>query len=64
MTPSSLRHGRRMWIGIRAMLPLIIISILAAVVAMIAYQYVIQKYYWGPKGPPKKNERDKDSGQG
>ncbi|HEV2912132.1 MAG TPA: hypothetical protein VGX92_02340 [Pyrinomonadaceae bacterium] len=43
------------------MLPLIIISVVATVVAIVAYQYVIQKYYWGPKGPPKKKDRDKDS---
>jgi hypothetical protein len=41
------------------MLPIIIISIVSAVVAIVAYQYVIQKYYWGPKGPPKKNEQNK-----
>ncbi|HEY0006435.1 MAG TPA: hypothetical protein VGB17_16755 [Pyrinomonadaceae bacterium] len=37
----------------------ILISIVAAVVALGAYQVVIHKYYWGPQGPPKKNGRTK-----
>ena len=32
------------------MLPIIIISIVAIVIAIGAYQLVIQKYYWGPGG--------------
>lgn len=43
------------------MLPIIIVSIIAAVLAIGAYQLVIHKYYWGPKGPPKKNDGKKDS---
>jgi hypothetical protein len=39
----------------------IIVSIIAALVAIAAYQVVIHKYYWGPKGPPNKPERNKDS---
>lgn len=42
------------------MLPLIIISIIATVVAIGAYQLLIQKYYWGPKGPPKKKDQPED----
>jgi hypothetical protein len=42
----------------------IIVSVIAAAVAIGAYQLVIQKYYWGPKGPPKKMDRDKDSRPG
>ena len=43
------------------MLLFIIISIIAALIAIGAYQLLLQKYYWGPKGPPKKNAQDKDS---
>ena len=43
------------------MLPLIIVSIIATVVAIGAYQLLIQKHYWGPKGPPKKNDPPQDS---
>ena len=32
------------------MLPIIIISIVGIVIAIGAYQLVIQKYYWGPGG--------------
>jgi hypothetical protein len=39
----------------------IIVSIIAALIAIAAYQVVIHKYYWGPKGPPKKQDRNKDS---
>ena len=46
------------------MLPLIIISIIATVFAIVVYQYVIQKYYWGPKGPPQKRKKNKDAGEG
>jgi hypothetical protein len=41
-------------------LPIIIVSIIAAAIAIGAYQLVIQKYYWGPKGPPKKDDQQKD----
>lgn len=37
----------------------IVISIVAALLAIAAYQVVLNKYYWGPQGPPKKDERDK-----
>ena len=40
------------------MLAFIIVSIIAAAVAIGAYQLLIQKYYWGPKGPPDKQKRD------
>ena len=40
------------------MLPLIIISVVATLVAIGAYQLLIQKYYWGPKGPPDKKDRE------
>jgi hypothetical protein len=42
-------------------LPLIIISLIAAVAAIGAYQLLLQKYYWGPKGSPKKDDQHWDS---
>jgi len=36
---------------------LIIVSVAAAVLAIAAYQLVINKYYWGPQGKPKKDGR-------
>jgi hypothetical protein len=45
------------------MIPLIIISIVAALFAIGAYQYIIHKYYWGPKGRPEDRRRKKDDGQ-
>ena len=42
------------------MLTLVIVAVVATIVVMGAYQLLIQKYYWGPKGPPKKNEQEKD----
>lgn len=41
------------------MTPIIIIMTIAALVAMGAYQLLIDKYYWGPKGPPKKDDKRK-----
>lgn len=41
----------------------IIVSIIAALIAIGAYQVVIHKYYWGPTGPPKKLDQNKDSRQ-
>jgi hypothetical protein len=38
---------------------LIIIVAIAIIFAIGAYQLVINKYYWGPKGPPKKNHEQK-----
>jgi hypothetical protein len=43
------------------MLALIIVSILATVVAIGAYQLLINKYYWGPKGPPEKRDHHEDT---
>jgi hypothetical protein len=43
------------------MLPIIIISIIAAALAIGAYQLLIQKFYWGPKGPPSKDDEKKES---
>jgi hypothetical protein len=43
------------------MLPLLIVIIITIVVAIGSYQLLIQKYYWGPKGPPGKNDRKKES---
>jgi uncharacterized protein YdaU (DUF1376 family) len=37
----------------------IIVSVVATVVAIGAYQLLLQKYYWGPKGPPAKDDPDK-----
>jgi hypothetical protein len=42
------------------MLLFITVSIVAAVVAIGAYQLLLQKHYWGPKGPPGKNNQNKD----
>jgi hypothetical protein len=42
------------------MLLFIIISIIAALIAIGAYQLLLHKYYWGPQGPPKKNDQNKD----
>jgi len=41
------------------MTPIIILMIVAAIVAIGAYQLVINKYYWGPKGPPKDSQKRK-----
>lgn len=41
------------------MLPIIIVLIIATAVIIGLYQLIIQKYYWGPKGPPDKDEQDK-----
>jgi hypothetical protein len=46
------------------MLPLIIISVIATLFAIGVYQYIIHKYYWGPKGAPKDQNEKKDEGQG
>jgi hypothetical protein len=43
------------------MLLFIIVAVIATIVVMGAYQLLIQKYYWGPKGPPKKNDHKKDA---
>ncbi len=45
------------------MIPLIIISIIATIFAIAVYQYVIQKHYWRPKGPPQKQDKNKDAGE-
>jgi hypothetical protein len=47
-----------MWVGVNAMLPIIIVVIGTAIV-IVLYQLIIQKYYWGPKGPPKTDEHNK-----
>jgi len=41
------------------MLPLIIVVVVSVLLAIGTYQLIIHKYYWGPKGPPKKNEQNK-----
>ncbi|HKO99033.1 MAG TPA: hypothetical protein VJU86_18670 [Pyrinomonadaceae bacterium] len=38
---------------------LVIILIVAIVFAIGAYQLVINKYYWGPKGRPPEDRDDK-----
>jgi hypothetical protein len=45
------------------MLPLILLSLVSIAVVIVLYQLVIQKYYWGPQGPPKKQDRNKDQRQ-
>ena len=42
------------------MLPIIIVSIIAAALAIGAYQLLIQKFYWGPKGPPRKSDEKRE----
>jgi hypothetical protein len=36
---------------------IIVLSVVAALLAIAAYQLIIRKYYWGPAGPPKNDER-------
>ena len=43
------------------MLFLIIIMVVATAVVIGMYQLLIQKYYWGPKGPPGTADKDQDS---
>ena len=43
------------------MLLFIIVAVVSTIVAIGAYQLLLQKYYWGPKGPPKKDGQDKGS---
>jgi hypothetical protein len=38
---------------------LIIVLIVAIAFAIGAYQLVINKYYWGPKGPPEEDQQKK-----
>ena len=42
------------------MLALIIVSAVSIAAVILLYQLLLQKYYWGPKGPPKKNDRDRE----
>jgi hypothetical protein len=42
------------------MLALVIVSVVSIAAVILLYQLLLQKYYWGPKGPPKKSGRDKD----
>jgi hypothetical protein len=46
--------------GVKPVLPLIIFAIIGTVLVIVLYQLLIQKYYWGPKGPPKKRNKNKD----
>ncbi|HEX8136537.1 MAG TPA: hypothetical protein VF544_02995 [Pyrinomonadaceae bacterium] len=46
------------------MLPIIIIAIIGTVLAVAVYQLIIQKYYWGPNGPPGKKETRKGKADG
>ncbi|HKQ54082.1 MAG TPA: hypothetical protein VJT74_17025 [Pyrinomonadaceae bacterium] len=41
------------------MLALIIVSAISIAAVILLYQLLLQKYYWGPKGPPKKNDRER-----
>lgn len=38
---------------------IILVALVATGVFMLLYQLLIQKYYWGPNGPPKKDEPKK-----
>jgi hypothetical protein len=42
--------------------PIIIVLVIATLVAIGAYQLVINKYYWGPKGPPKGADKKSEDG--
>jgi hypothetical protein len=63
LLPSYRSRGRIAQGVFQAMLPLIIVIVIAVAVAIGGYQLLIQKYYWGPNGPPKKDEQKKDSSQ-
>jgi hypothetical protein len=41
------------------MLPIIVITVIGTVLAIAVYQLIIQKYYWGPNGPPGKKDTRK-----
>lgn len=43
------------------MLLFIIVSVIATAVAIGAYQLLLQKHYWGPKGPPEKGKQKEDA---
>jgi hypothetical protein len=49
------------WAGVFAMLLLILISAISIGVVILLYQLLLQKYYWGPKGAPKKSNQKEDS---
>jgi len=34
-----------------------LLVLLMTIVAIVAYQWLINKYYWGPKGPPKDDQK-------
>ncbi len=38
------------------MLPIIIIAVIGTALAIVVYQLIIQKYYWGPGGPAGKKD--------
>jgi hypothetical protein len=40
---------------------LIVVSILVTLLVIGLYQLLIQKHYWGPKGPPNKDEQKRDT---
>jgi hypothetical protein len=39
------------------MLPLIIVATIATVLIIALYVLLIRKHYWGPDGPPQKNDK-------
>lgn len=39
------------------MIPIIVISLIGAVLAIAVYQLIIHKYYWGPGGPPDRKKQ-------
>lgn len=41
------------------MTPIIILVIVSTIVVIGAYQLLINKYYWGPKGKPKDIDKPK-----
>lgn len=45
------------------MTEIITLLVISAIVAIGAYQLMINKYYWGPKGPPKNDKDDEKRGR-
>lgn len=39
------------------MLTFFLIVVVMTLIAVVGYQWFINKYYWGPKGPPKDDDK-------
>ena len=42
------------------MLALVVVSAVSIAVVILLYQLLLHKYYWGPKGPPGKKDRERE----